>query len=93
MPSDRRTENLLLHYLPLFYHVFPQAAQRLMPKVFEDHGTVAISATARMELDTIYENEMLRESEDDLAAYVACFTALKRLCVRRRTRCWWIPVR
>lgn len=78
-PDEKRAENLLLHYLPLFYHVFPQAAKRLMPKVFEDQGTVAIIATARMELDTIYENSILHQSNDDLAAYVACFTALKRL--------------
>ena len=71
--------NLLLDYLPLFYHVFPQAAQRLMPKVFEAQGTVAITATARMELDTIYANEMPRTPDDDLTAYTACFTALKRL--------------
>lgn len=78
-PDEKRTENLLLHYLPLFYHVFPQAAQRLIPKVFEEQGAVAIAGTARMELDTIYENSILQESHDDLAAYVACFTALKRL--------------
>lgn len=79
-PGEKRTENLLLHYLPLFYHVFPQAAQRLMPRVFEDQGTaIAITATARMELDTVYENSIQSETGDDLAAYVACFTALKRL--------------
>ena len=78
-PDEKRTENLLLHYLPLFYHIFPQAAKRLMPRVFEDLGKIAITATARMELDTIYENSLLHESQDDLAAYVACFTALKRL--------------
>jgi len=78
-PDEKRTENLLLHYLPLFYHVFPQAAQRLMPKAFEDHGAIALAGTARMELDTIYANELLREPGDDLAAYVRCFTALKRL--------------
>ncbi len=78
-PDEQRTENLLLHYLPLFYHVFPQAAQRLMPKAFEDHGAIALAGTARMELDTIYANELLREPGDDLAAYVRCFMALKRL--------------
>lgn len=78
-PGEKRTENLLLHYLPLFYHVFPQAAKRLMPKVFEELGTVAITATARMELDTIYENSILTEKNDDLAAYVSSFMALKRL--------------
>jgi len=78
-PDEKRTENLLLHYLPLFCHVFPQAANRLMPKVFETQEGIAISGTARMELDTIYANEALRESGDDLTAYVSCFAALKRL--------------
>jgi len=72
-------QNLLLDYLLLFYHVFPQAAQRLMPKAFEDHGKIALSATARMELDTIYANEAPRETDDDMAVYIRCFTALKRL--------------
>lgn len=78
-PDGKPAENLLLDYLPLFYHVFPQAAQRLMPNAFEDHGGIALSATAHMELDTIFANEAPRTPEDDLAAYVRCFTALKRL--------------
>lgn len=76
---DHPASNLLRDYLPLFYHVFPQAAQRLMPKVFEDHGSIALSATAHMELNTIFANESAREKGDDLAAYVRCFAALKRL--------------
>lgn len=78
-PDEKRTENLLLHYLPLFCHVFPQAAERLMPKVFETGDAIAITATARMELATIYANEALQDTGDDLTAYVRCFTALKRL--------------
>jgi len=78
-PDENRTENLLLHYLPLFCHVFPQAANRLMPKVFDMQESIAITGTARMELNTIYANEALRESGDDLTAYVRCFAALKRL--------------
>lgn len=78
-PDEKRTENLLLHYLPLFCHVFPQAAERLMPKVFETGDAIAITATARIELDTIYANEALQDTGDDLTAYVRCFTALKRL--------------
>ena len=78
-PGEKTSVNLLLEYLPLFYHVFPQAANRLMPNAFDPHTPGAVAATARMELDTIYANAMLRESGDDLASYVECFHALKRL--------------
>jgi len=78
-PDRPAMQNLLMDYLLLFYHVFPQAAQRLMPKVFEDHGQIALSATARMELDTIFANESPRTPDDDMAFYVRCFMALKRL--------------
>ncbi len=77
--DENRLENILLDYLPLFYHVFPQAAQRLMPKAFEGHNGIALSGTAHMELNTIFANEKLHDSGDDLAAYVRCFMALKRL--------------
>ena len=79
MPGQPGMANLLMDYLLLFYHVFPQAAQRLMPRAYEDHGTIALSATARMEVDTIFANESPRTPDDDMAAYVRCFMALKRL--------------
>ncbi|MDD5898570.1 MAG: hypothetical protein PUE14_08805 [Clostridia bacterium] len=72
-------ENLLLTYLPLFGHVFPQAASRLMPNVFDNQPSGAIAATARMELDTIYANEAARDAGVDFSSYVRCLTALKRL--------------
>ena len=72
-------ENLLLSYLPLFYRVFPQAADRLMPNAFEGANGGALTATAVMELDTIFENEKPRTPEDDMAMYVRCFMHLKRL--------------
>ena len=78
-PESAASNHLLMDYLLLFYHVFPQAAQKLIPKAFEDNGKVALAATARMELDTIFANESPREKEDELAMYVRCFTALKRL--------------
>ena len=77
-PGEKSSGNLLLDYLPLFYHVFPQATNRLMPNAY-DESSGGVAATARMELDTIYANELLRESGDDLASYVDCFHALKRL--------------
>lgn len=40
-------------YLPLFYRVFPQAAERLMPRAFEEADGVRLTPTAQMELDTV----------------------------------------
>lgn len=77
--GESERENLLLGYLPLFYRVFPQAANRLMPNAFEGANGDALTATAAMELDTIFENEKPRTPEDDMAMYVRCFMHLKRL--------------
>ena len=40
-------EDLLSGYLPLFYRVFPQAAERLMPRAFEEADGVRLTPTAR----------------------------------------------
>ena len=71
--------DLITDYLSLFYHLFPQAAQRLMPRVFDESREAALNAAARMELDTIRANELSRFPRDDMAFYTACFTDLKRL--------------
>ena len=72
-------ENLLLSFLPLFYHVFPQAAQRLMPLLFEEDGTPALRGAAVIELETIFANASAAVQGDDIAVYVHCLDALKRL--------------
>ena len=72
-------ENLVLNFLTLFYHVFPQAAQRLMPTAFEDDGALALRGTAAIELDTIFANSTAAFPADDMAMYVHCLDALKRL--------------
>jgi len=71
--------NLVLNFLPLFYHVFPQAAQRLMPLAFEDNGTPALRGTAAIEMETIFVNSAAISTGDDVAMYVQCLEALKRL--------------
>ncbi len=75
-------QNLLKEYLPKFYAIFPQAAKRMMPDAFEGDGArggARLTATAGMEVDTIFENERMKTPEDDMAAYVRCFAGLKRL--------------
>lgn len=72
-------EDLLSGYLPLFYRVFPQAAERLMPRAFEEADGVRLTATARMELDTVFANEKPCAPEDDMAMAVRCLSQLKRL--------------
>lgn len=72
-------EDLLSSYLPLFCRVFPQAAERLMPRAFEEADGVRLTATARMELDTIFANEKPCTPEDDMAMAVRCLSQLKRL--------------
>ena len=72
-------ENLVLSFLTLFSHVFPQAAQRLMPRVFEDQGTPMLRRTAAIELETIFANHSSAMKNDDAAMYVQCLDALKRL--------------
>lgn len=72
-------EDLLSGYLPLFYRVFPQAAERLMPRAFGEADGVRLTATARMELDTIFANEKPCTPEDDMAMAVRCLSQLKRL--------------
>lgn len=76
---DAERENLLRAYLPLFYRVFPQACDRLMPQLFHDADGLSLSATAGMELDTIFANEKPAASQDDMAMYVRCFGKLKQL--------------
>ncbi|MEG2949366.1 MAG: hypothetical protein RR946_01655 [Clostridia bacterium] len=69
-------------YLPKFYEAFPQAANRLLPSVFEEsgpHGGIRLCATASMELETIFQNERCKAPEDDFLTAVSCFTAMKRL--------------
>ena len=72
-------EDLLSSYLPLFYRVFPQAAERLMPRAFEEADGVHLTPTARMELDTVFANEKPCTPEDDMAMAVRCLSQLKRL--------------
>ena len=72
-------EDLLSSYLPLFYRVFPQAAERLMPRAFEEADGVRLTPTARMELDTVFANEKPCTPEDDMAMAVRCLSQLKRL--------------
>ena len=77
--SAAGSENLVLSFLTLFYHVFPQAAQRLMPQAFEDDGTPRLRRTAAIELDTIFANHSTAITGDDAAMYVQCLEALKQL--------------
>lgn len=77
--SAAGSENLVLSFLTLFYHVFPQAAQRLMPQAFEDDGTPRLRRTAAIELETIFANHSTAITGDDAAMYVQCLEALKRL--------------
>ncbi len=77
--SDSCPENLLRLYLPLFYRIFPQASDRLMPQLFDATDDAALSATAEMELETIFANEKPCASQDDMAMYVRCFAKLKQL--------------
>ena len=72
-------EDLLSSYLPLFYRVFPQAAERLMPRAFEEADGVRLTPTAQMELDTVFANEKPCAPEDDMAMAVRCLSQLKRL--------------
>ena len=72
-------EDLLSGYLPLFYRVFPQAAERLMPRAFEEADGVRLTPTAQMELDTVFANEKPCTPEDDMAMAVRCLSQLKRL--------------
>lgn len=71
--------DLLMDYLPAFYQLFPQAAQRLMPRAFDENREACLNAASRMELDTIRANQQARFPRDDLSLYAACFTDLKRL--------------
>ena len=71
--------DLVADYLPAFYQLFPQAAQRLMPNAFDETREACLNAASRMELDTIRANQQARFPRDDLSLYAACFTDLKRL--------------
>lgn len=75
-PKD---EDLLGTYLTMFYSVFPQAADRLMPRAFEERDGIRLTATARMEVDTIFSNEKPCHPGDDMAMSVRCLSQLKRL--------------
>lgn len=77
--AGREREDLLSGYLPLFYRVFPQAAERLMPRAFEEADGVRLTPTAQMELDTVFANEKPCAPEDDMAMAVRCLSQLKRL--------------
>lgn len=72
-------EDLLGTYLTMFYSVFPQAADRLMPRAFEQRDGIRLTATARMEVDTIFSNEKPCHPGDDMAMSVRCLSQLKRL--------------
>ena len=50
-----------------------------MPRAFEEADGVRLTATARMELDTIFANEKPCTPEDDMAMAVRCLSQLKRL--------------
>ncbi len=81
-PTSHAQHQSVLHSFPVrFYHAFPQAADRLMPGVFERQSkdTVGLSASAKVELDTILDNEFFEPHEDEFVAYIRCFAAMKRL--------------
>ena len=68
-------------FLPSFYGSFPLAGERLLSGLFDiSHGSrVQLTPAAQMELRAIVDNELLEPSDDDFAAYVRCFVAMKRL--------------
>ena len=86
LPGDdmpRTQHQRVLRSFPVrFFEAFPQAAERLLPTVFEmAHGTrsVQLAKSAAMELDTVVDNEFLAGGEDDFVVYARCFAAMKRL--------------
>ncbi|MEA5016396.1 MAG: hypothetical protein VB099_17715 [Candidatus Limiplasma sp.] len=82
-PSDPQVHHGVLGDFPVrFYNAFPQAADRLMPGVFEKGpggGGIVLTNAARLELGTVVDNEFFEPNEDELVAYVRCFAAMKRL--------------
>lgn len=80
-PGDPQNHHSVLTDFPVrFYNAFPQAADRLMPGVFEKGpGGIALTQIARLELGTIVDNEFFEPNQDELVAYVRCFAAMKRL--------------
>lgn len=78
-PDHPAAGNLVESFLMLFAHVFPQAAQRLMPGLWSEGSVPLLSATAAMELDTVFANEATQTQNDEMAMYIRCFEAVKRL--------------
>ena len=79
--SDRHRQ-VIKSFPAQFFAAFPQAAERLLPSVFDQAQSAkraALTAAADMELDTVLDNEFFGGSEDDFGAYVRCFAAMKRL--------------
>ncbi len=72
---------MMRSFLVRFASAFPQAAERLMPDVFDKAQSkgIALAPSAAMELDTILDNEFYAGSEDDFVTYARCFGAMKRL--------------
>jgi len=76
--ENLKPENLPESFLMLFGHVFPQAAQRLLPHLFES-GSPAIRGAAAMEMDSVFANESALTNGDEIAMFVRCMEDLKRL--------------
>jgi len=77
-----RHHQMMLSFPVRFYSAFPQAAERLLPSVFEvkkDGQGVELTAAATVEMSTILDNEFSTGAEDDLSIYARCFAAMKRL--------------
>ncbi|NLV58929.1 MAG: hypothetical protein GXY67_09170 [Clostridiales bacterium] len=79
--SDHEIHHHVLRSFPVrFYNAFPLAADRLMPTVFQNgQDGIALTPAARLELDTIVDNEFFEPNSDVFIAYVRCFTAMKRM--------------
>ena len=80
--GDGAADDTLEAYFIRFCRAFPQAANRLMAEEFEtdpQRGDVRLTPTAKMELETILQNERGKTPEDDFSTYVRVFTGVKRL--------------
>lgn len=82
-PVERERHRVMMHSFPVrFFATFPQAAERLLPLVFERQQLqkgIALTPSAMVELDTVLDNEFLVGGEDDFTVYARCFAAMKRL--------------
>ena len=80
-PGDPGQHREVLHSFPgRFYGAFPQAAERLLPAIFDkEQEGPPLTASAATELDIILGNEFFQPPRDDFMAYCRCFAAMKRL--------------